>query len=167
MVVGTLPRKEHDPQLLQRKLRQRLTLKPGDISAQSVGGPANLVVPVQRLSKADECDIGGIGRRHVINSQFICWNLHLTCLVPASSNQKAPAVAEAFTVAKQRLLAQNMRHNGRAAATDVLRHGDVDAVDLRVTGFAAQLQRRFYNLVDAGCANRMAPRLEATHCLNR
>ena len=56
-----------------------------------------------------------------------------------------------------------MGHNRRPAAADILCHGGADAVDLSVTGLAAQLQRRFSQLVEAGGTDRVAACLEAAH----
>ena len=60
-----------------------------------------------------------------------------------------------------------MRHPVRAAAADVLRHGDLGVFDLILAGKPAQLQCRLDDLIDACRADRMAARLETAHCSDR
>ena len=53
-----------------------------------------------------------------------------------------------------------MRHDGRAAAADVLRHAHPRVLDLIGAGLAGQLFDQFHDLIDAGGADRMAAAFE-------
>ena len=54
-------------------------------------------------------------------------------------------------------------HHGRPAAADVLGHAEFGVPDLVRPRLAAELQRRFHELVHPRGAYRMPPRLESAH----